>query len=256
MSRHGIGLGGVLLIGGLAVYSGAGTKIGGGLGQLEGACYDKLGAIANGAAMPACRLVGGAVRGIDTLSYTIGIYASQAKTAVIEHVRGASERTQSEGLAHFNSMLESGAGSGAWQSLGSSATELAKKIKQGPAGLADGAGGQLRNAVDSFTIGQQVLSGGGSATQALPWLQQGAATPGYGVLSQMQLGDMYAQGAGDVAPNPELAAGYYAQASQSITALQASGSVEAKQMLQSLHAAPQQIQQQLQAAIAQLNGKR
>ena len=254
MSRHGIGLGGVLLIGGLAVYSGAGTKIGEGLGQLEGACYDKLGAIANGAAMPACRLVGGAVRGIDTLSYTIGIYASQAKTAVIERVLGASsEHTQ---LAQFNAMMGSDAGSGAMQSLGSSATELAEKIKQGPSGLAASAGDQVRSAVDSFTIGQQVLSGGGSMSQALPWLQQGAATPGYGVLSQMQLGDIYAAGAGGVAPNPSLAAGYYAQASQSISALQGNGSAEAKQMLQSLRASPQELQQKLQAAIAQLKAKR
>ena len=244
---------GIIVVGMLIANSGVGSKVMDGLNQLEGDCYSAVGSVGHGVAPVICPAVGGAVSGIDSATTSIGNAVRNFKDSVVQKI---SDRSSGSGDLHqyVQGLSGSIASVPELASLQSSAQQLVDKIRQGPQGISSGTSlsDQVRNALDSFSIGQRYL-GDGSATQALPWLQQGASTPGgYGLPSQLALGDMYSQGAGGIAANPKIAAQYYAQAAQSITRLQGSNTPQAQQMLNSLHASPQQIQQQLHAAIGQL----
>lgn len=260
-SRHGLGLGSLIVIGCLLYYSGIGgvlaERAGNGLVQLEAGCYTTLAQVAGGKAQPVCGVLGGSVRFIGKTLGTLGTYLSDAKRATIQGIRSVSggkdvdisEITSSQFWRSVS--LPNG---GALESLSSSADALAEKMRNGPMQLPSGGSvrDQVRNALDNYVIGQQHLTGGGSVRDALPWLQQGATTPGYGVLSQISLGDIYSQGTGGMAPDPGRAAFYYGQAAQSIDTLQANGSKQSKELLRSLGGSPEEVKQRLNIAAAKL----
>jgi hypothetical protein len=251
-----LGLVGIIVIGALIANSGVGTKIMDGLNQLEGECYSAIGEVGHGVASAVCPVVGGGVRVIDSAATSVGNAVRNMKDSAVQSITGnasGSEMLQ----AYIEQLSGSAASMAGLESLMSSSSQMIDKIRQGPQGALSGASvsEQVRSALDSFSIGQQYL-GDGAAGQALPWLQQGAATPGgYGLLSQMTLGNMYSQGAGGIAANPQAAVQYYSQSLQSLTQLQRSGSPQAQQILRSLPVSPQQIQQELVAAIGQLKGR-
>ena len=247
-----LGLVGIIVIGALIVNSGVGNKIMGGLNQLEGDCYNALGQVGHGVASAACPAVGSAVRGVDSVATSIGDALRNFKESVLQKI--SDQGSGSAALQGYMQQLSGSMNIPGLESLMSSSQDLLAKMQRGPQGIASGASmsDQLRSALDSFSIGQHYLDDG-SVSQALPWLQQGAAAPGgYGLLSQMMLGNMYSQGAGGMAANPNAAIQYYSQSLQSITRLQQNGSPQALHILSTLPASPQQIQQQLQEAIGQL----
>jgi hypothetical protein len=139
--------------------------------------------------------------------------------------------------------------------LASSNETLKAMMSQGPGSLRLATGQSLQQAIDSFTIGQSYLNYSGGESQALEWFRHGAAQPGgYGVMSQLALGNIYMGGTNaPVAQNPQLAKAYLEQAKQSIAALSQNQSPGAQQILQTLHASPQTVQAQIDQAIRQLS---
>lgn len=234
--RRGLGLGGILIIAAILYFTGAGRWLWERMMQLEGGCYSMLAQLGTSAGSPVCGAVGSGLRLVDSATDDFGGTLRSA--------------WNSTGGALFAEQIQSVVGTlrvpDSLQSLGSSTTDLQQKLKFGPDTAGSLSGSALINAIDNFHIGQELMQGtGNSVANAVPWLQQGAQYPGYGLLSQLSLGDIYRQGSGDVMANPKAAADYYAQAYRSIGMLQANGSPEAQQLLSTLPASPQQVQQQL-----------
>src|SRR5262249_54867182 len=86
-----------------------------------------------------------------------------------------------------------GGGSAIAEWAGSS-ERLNRLASSGPQNLLPGADTRQRfqASVDNFVIGARYLEENPSA--ALPWLKQGAQDQGYGVLSQIELGNLYEHG--------------------------------------------------------------
>lgn len=233
----------LLIVAGALYYSGAGSWMWQRIQGLGTNCYSALASAGSAIANPVCRGLSQAVEAGDHLGELLqhGMESLRASFGIggLGPMQALGETVQQR-LSGF----------------GSSSDELARRIGEGPRSLLRGSTSQqLRSAVDSFTIGTQFLRNG-SASQALPWLQQGAALPsGYGLMSQLSLGDLYARGGSGLAPDPLKARLYYQQAQQSLTSLQASGSPQAQQILQSLPGSPQQVAQQLNQAVTGLTGK-
>jgi hypothetical protein len=239
-----------VIIGGVLYFTDAGPWLWNRVQELEGQCYQLLANAGTSMGGGVCRGAGKAVQVAD--SALTNIQASAAN-----------------GWEHMKAQLNlGGAGDGIMNefelpadlaSLRSSAERLALKLRMGPESALTNSqshgllGSQLQQAVDNFTLGQRYLQAGPeNAPHALPWLQHGAATPGYGVLSQLSLGDIYRQGAGDIPADPRMALQYYGQALQSIDVLQTSSSPEAKQMLHSLPTSPEYMKREIIAAVRQL----
>lgn len=237
----------MILMIGVLWYSGAGGWMWQRVQRFGDDCYGMVAQLGVSAANPVCGGVTKAIAAMDSagqrLSAQIHGWTSGAGVSVA--AAGNSFSLQSIGDAVQQRL----------SGLGSSSQELSQMMGAGPQSLLRGnAAQQLRNAVDSFSIGQHYLQDG-SATQALPWLRHGASLPsGYGLMSQLSLGDMYSRGAGGVTADPVKAQYYYQQAQQSLNSLSTSPTPQGQQLLKSLPASPQVISQQLNQAIEQLKG--
>lgn len=245
--RSGMGLGGLLIIGGVLYFSGAGKWMWDRTKQLDDQCYGLLVDIGTSIGNGVC---GGMGRAIDTVD---GVFNDVGGT-----MEGIWEKVSAPfGGGSFESVVGNLHITSALEKLGSSKEELMQRLRVGPESMRSGgdAGQQIRNALDSFSISQSFLSDGGGASRALPWLQQGATVPGYGVMSQLSLGDIYAQGAQGVGQNNGAAIQYYTQAYQSIGMLSQSSSGEAQSVLKALPGSPQDMQAKILATIRELKSK-
>lgn len=248
--RRGMGLSGFIVIIGLLWFTGAGAWLWERTLQLESQCYTMLVQMGSNVGSPICAGMGKAITGIDRFFSGIG----DSVTGAVDSVLGTFS-----GTPRVESMFGDLQVSNSLARLGSGKDELLSRLNQGPQALAGGsnAAEQLRNALDSFSIGQRFMGGDGSSSyQALPWLQQGAQTPGYGVLSQLSLGELYRTGNGGVSANPQAATQYYSQAYQSIALLRETNTPEAQQMLKALPASPGKMQEEILATIRTLKAQR
>lgn len=234
----------ILIVIGALYFSGAGGKMLANLQGLNTNCYAGLSRLGPQVANPICNALSKAITGIEDFSASIAQRLEQWQYNLFGG-EGADK------LRAMASSLENSVGG-----LASSGDALAKLISSGPASLAASGQHSFQQAIDSFAIGQGFLKGGGGA-QALPWLQQGALQPqGFGVMSQLTLGSLYANGGQGIAANPQRAEFYLNQAMQSISQLSGSNSPQAQQILQSLPGSPQKIQMDLERAIIEIRASR
>lgn len=231
----------LMIIVAVLYFSGAGSWIWQRMHGLRDGCYGALASAGSAIANPVCKGVAQAIDAGDRLGDTMEYAIADMRQRF--GLSGGGGAMQALG----DSLQQRLAG------LGSSSDELARMMGEGPRALLHGnTVQQFRNGVDSFTIGSHFLQQGSTA-QALPWLQQGAALPsGYGLMSQLSLGDLYARGTNGVAPDPLKARLYYQQAQQSLTSLNGSNTPQAKQILNSLPRSPATISEQLNQAVGNL----
>lgn len=229
-------------------YSGAGVKIMANLKELPVECNVQLSKLSPSVAGNVCNAFDRALNALDEFTNKIGTYEGQ----LIGKIKTSLNFDNSTNMDYYAQAN----GASGWHGLMSSASALEEKIKQGVqyANRGSSLGEQIRNAADDFAIGSSYLNNGkGSVADALPWLQQGAAVPGYGLMSQLSLGDIYNKGTGGVGQNPMMASQYYEQALHSIRTLEASGTGEAQEILKSLPGgSAQQLKQELLTEIARL----
>lgn len=246
----GIGLTGLLVIIAILYFTGAGAWLWERMRNLEFNCYDGLAAMGTSMGSGFCEGMGDLIASID-----------ETAAGMIETVEGwfsdnvpyeAQQRI--DDMQQFSQSLWDRVSDGTAGSFGSPAGRLEELMREGPNVRLGGrsAADYLRNSLDQFTIGQRYLSDY-APHKAVAWFQQGAQQPGgYGVLSQLTLGDMYRTGSYGVKADPQMASRYYYQAQQSIGTLQQSGTPEAGRLLSSLPASPDAIRQQLDVTIRQL----
>jgi len=235
---------------GIFYYTNAGDRIMGALAQLEPACNQAGNQLSPAIAGRFCGAIGNGVRYLDQA-------AGNFKGFTEDHLAGILNFGRSSTLEQYSG--EAVGGSTMAQitnALSSSAQALQEKINAGPLAANSNEASPMQRALDDFTIGQRYKNEGGADNNAVSWFQQGAATPGYGVMSQISLGDMYRSGGDGVSADPQVASNYYAQALQSINLLEGDRSAQAKQILQSFGGSTEQLKQQLQATINSLKGKK
>ena len=238
---QGTSLTGLAVIGGVLYFTHAGAWLGDKFGQVESGCYSALGRVANGRGTAVCTGLDKAVSAGKTAAGTVSNMASQLVERVRSSIEGSVDLNSAVGSMHVPSSL---------LHLGSDEDGLLQKMQVGPQVLN---GGTLSNAIDGFKLGQRYMGADGSdAADALPWFRQAASIKGYGLLSQLSLGDIYRNGTPDVQPNPSAAIQYYAQSYQSISLLEQSNSPQAQQLLAALPASPEVVKQQLLDLIHQL----
>jgi TPR repeat protein len=243
-----MGLSGLLIIIAILYFTGAGAWLWDRVKELEGQCYGLTAQVNMPSARVVCNGIGSAVRTADDGLDGLGDKVVAGVKEAWFRITGGKDLTSAIGDVRI---------SGALEKLGGKAQDLRDLQLIGPQGFSGTAPAseRLANALQHFRIGQQYLANdGSSADRAMPWLQQGANNPGYGVLSQLSLGDIYSKGYGTVGANPAAAKVYYQQASQSISILQSANTPEAQQLLKSLPSSPQNVQLQLQQIIGGING--
>lgn len=247
--RRGVGLTGILVILAVLYFTGAGSWLWARMQAFEGQCFSMLAQAGAEAGGSVCGAFGGTVRWFDNALSDVGGTWRSLLDSVHTPILGSG--------------LESAVGelrlTAALNRLGSSDDMISSYMRRGPAALGtqEALSDKMRLAIDSFSIGRNYIGGdGSSAYQAIPWLQQGARVQGYGVLSQLSLGDLYRGGTNtSVMPNPQASISYYTQAFESISLLQRSGSPEARTMLDALPGKPDQVQAQLQEVIRSLQAQ-
>ena len=237
--RGGLSLTGILVIGAILYFTGAGTWLWNRTKQLPAACYAMLNDIGTSMGQQACDGLAGLLSSVD-----------DGTTGVLDRIKD--KVGVGQGLANMEDYANElfariGGNSSSLAGLTSSGSRLRELMDQQPIvlpSIAD-SGERLRMALDQFVIGQHYLQGAQTA-KALPWLQRSAEQPGgYGVLSQLTLGDMYRNGGYGVGQNTNVSRQYYEGALRSITQLQANGGGDARQLLGSLPSAPEQLKAQL-----------
>lgn len=245
--RSGFGLTGFLFLIAVLYFTGAGGWLWARTQGLPEQCHAALSQMGTSVGRGVCRGIGTAVKSVD---------------GVFDEIGRSIDRMTSRVQAYIDpSRLQSAVGelqvSSALASLGSSTAELTERVKRGPQSLggASTIGERVQSAVDSFTIGNQYLSDH-DAARGLAWMKQGARVPGYGVMSQLSLGDAFSgASATHVGVDYNAAIGYYTQAYHSIKRLQQEGTQEARTVLQSLPGTPEEIKARLSATIAELKAK-
>ena len=243
----GVGLGGLLVVLALLYFTGAGGWMLDRMQNLQSPCYSALSVAGPSIANPICNGVGSGVAAITRVSTSVGD-ALRGVRSKFDSIFSSAPKFS--GLSDLSNALgQSFAG------LSSSAESLQRMVSSGPQQIsasANNVGQQFQQAIDSFTIGQSYAQGGNMA-QALPWLQHGASQPqGFGLMSQLSLGDLYRTGGGGVAANPAQAQAYYQLASRSLAQLSQGNSPQAQQILRTLPASPQAMQQEIAKAMASL----
>jgi hypothetical protein len=248
--QSGMGLGGLLVVLALLYFTGAGNWLWERVKQFDGQCGEALASLGTTMGSGFCNGFGHAVEAIDRGAANLGDQFSGLSNLRerISALFGASDFEGMTGRLH--DMLISGDSPlTRWASSGDRLSEI---MNRGPESVSLGADAsqRIRAALDNFIIGRHYLqSGEGFTANALPWLREGAQQPGYGILSQLTLGDIYRNGTQGIPQNPQISLNYYQQAQQSLYTLSQSNTPEAKQLLNSLPASPQQIQQQLNTII-------
>ncbi len=246
--RRGLGLGGLLVILAVLYFTGAAGWMWERVKQLDEQCYRMMTDMGMHAGLPACQGIGKGVSSIDGFIQSF----DNPRTGIWERI------TAPFSGSAFESMVGDLRITSSLAKLGSSKDELAQRMRIGPESMPMGTTlrQQVRDAVDNFSIAQRYINDGGGSDRAIPWLQQGARVQGYGVMSQLSLGDLYARGTDGVAANPNAAMQYYAQAYKSIDVLQRSGTPESQSMLKALPADPQDVKNQLLRAVQELKIKK
>jgi len=226
----GISLTGILVVGGVLYFTGAGAWLWERTKQLDGACFQALQQMGTVYGSPICE-------GLSQILHRAESGAEQLGTSVSNVVRSGGQRASADLGRFADQLLQNIGGPGSSLSnMTSSGRQLQRMMEGQPALLSatTSAKLRLRTAMDQFVIGQHHLQLQ-APHEALRWLGQSANQPGgYGVLSQLQLGDLYQQGNYGVPKNPQAAAYYYAQAKQSVQALRSDPSDEAKALLMSV----------------------
>lgn len=246
--RSGISLTGILIIGAILYFTGAGAWLWARTKQLPSACYSMLASMNTSIGEPICD---GLSRGLDSVGDGTSGMLDRIKDKVGVGTGGAVANMEDYANNLFSRI---GGGNSSLGSLTSSGSRLREMMSQQPIVLPSIVDSQerLRMALDQFVIGQHYLQGL-QTSQALPWLQQSAQQPGgYGVLSQLTLGDMYRTGSYGVSPNVGAARTYYEGALQSISSLQMARTNESRQLLGSLPADPNQIKAQLEQQLQRM----
>lgn len=243
--KRGGGLMGLILIGAVLYFTGAGAWLWERTKQLPDACYGLLAQMGTSMGEPVCR---GLSASIDAIS--------GGTSGMLDKMRGMGDAGGNINMGEYaQSLLDRiGQGGASLSGMTSSGSRLSDMMGQQPIVLPSAAAAKdrMRMALDQFVIGQHYLQSG-SLSQGLPWLQQSARQPGgYGVLSQLTLGDMYRTGGYGVGQNQMLSRGYYEQAVQSIGNLQAANTPQSRQMLQSLPAPASQLSAQLQEQLRRM----
>lgn len=242
--RSGMSLTGILIIGAVLYFTGAGAWLWARVKQLPAGCYSLMADIGTSAGEPLCN---GMSRALDSVG--------DGTSGVLDRIKdkvGASGANMEDYANTLFSQI--GGGDSSLSSLTSSGSRLREMMGQQPIVLPSitDSGERLRMALDQFVIGQHYLQGA-NTSQALPWLQNSAQQPGgYGVLSQLTLGDMYRTGSYGVNPNSNYARSYYEGAVQSISSLQGAGTPESRQLLGSLPMPADQLKAQLLQQVQQM----
>lgn len=213
--------------------------------ELDEACYSTMSASswATRFASPVCGTLAKGIEGLGQFGSALDRHLAGIRTLV------ADESSMDELNNIANSL------GGRLQSLTSPREALEKRFQFGPTTRTDGSlAQQFQQAVDHFAIGEKLLKDNRAPAQAVPWLQAGAAQPqGFGVMSQLALGNLYANGGQGVSADPQLAQAYLQQASQSIAVLTASNTPQSQKLLATLPLSPSAMQQQLAAIIRQVS---
>jgi hypothetical protein len=237
----GLGLIGMAVVVCALYYTGAGNWMMLRLQGLSENCHAAVPSIAAPVGYPVCT---GVVRGVNEID-KVATYVGQILGRI-------PKMFDFSGSSHD---LMAGISDSVGQSLAgitSSSESLNAMIRNGPSALTgSNVSQQFQQAVDSFAIGQHYMRSGGDAKQALPWLQQGARQPsGFGLLSQLSLGDLYRRGGAGIPADPARSNAYYRMASDSLGKLNASGTPQAQRLLQTLPTSPQAMQRNINQAIA------
>lgn len=232
------GLVGLLVIGGALYYTGMLPAAWDHIKNAGNHCYAALSGIGVGG-QSVCGAVNGVVGMIDRSVSGMGNEFSGWMGETEQQFNDSSNGL----MQQVNQLMGSFSGSG----LTSGERALASIMQRGPAGLQVGAGdmAQLRGAMDSFAISQQLMRS--EPSLSMEWMQKGASMGAYGMPSQLSLGNVYAQSGNNAA-----AAVYYQQALGSLQALQGSQSPAAQQMLGGMNVSPAVLTQQITAAIKQM----
>lgn len=245
--RSGPSLVGLLIIIGLLYFTGAGNWLWTRVKELPSACYDMLGGTGR---------IGGSV--CDGTARAIGALDDGA-SGITDQIRSWFGRTSGQSVAQMQQFSDNllgriGGQGSALSGLASSGERLKAMMRTSPISLPSSADAQtrLRTALDQFVIGQRLLQSS-TPDRAMPWFQQSAEQPGgYGVLSQLALGDMYRTGSHGVAIDNSAAVHYYAQAQHSLETLKQDKTEQARQLLASLPVEAHTLSRQLGQILAQL----
>ena len=240
MARGGTGL--VILLAGAAALAltPAGPWLHARMMQLDDACYAGVSQMEQPSLAPVCT---GLSNGLGAMDRWLS-QADQQLSSLWQRVAG---NTGNAGLNQLVGQVRDQA-----KALTSPSQDLLAFRYQGPSAVLNARQSPLQTAVNYFAIGQDLRSHAG-AEKALPWLQQGAQQPqGFGVMSQLALGDLYLKGGKGVPQNPVLAHYYLTQASGSIDVLNAAKSPQARQMLSALPGGPAQMQTTIAGIISEI----
>ncbi len=235
------GLGGLLIIIAIICFSGAGSWVWKNVSQLGMTCYTALESAGGTRATPICDAIAQGVAKLDSA------------------LDGLSQKFQSWKESTFGDTSSFDAVTSSigdrLRGMASSNDTLTRMMNAGPSSFGSETRQSMQQAIDSFTIGQGYMKQG-TSSEALAWFQQGAQQPqGYGVMSQLQLGNLYMTGNG-VPQSNQTASVYLQQASNSISTLMGSNTPQAQQLLSSLPGSPAQIKLQIENALRQLKARR
>ena len=233
---------GLLVIAGALYFSGAGNWMARQLNAINDNCYTTLSGVGAEIANPVCQ---GVAAGFSA--------ADQMLMAASDKIGDMKQRI----LGNSNIEVMDGFVSGLAESvidLASPSTDLTRMMSLGPNNPQTfGANQPFQSAIDSFAIGQSFLNDSGMIFQGIPWLKHGAQQPmGYGVMSQLTLGNVYLKGGPGIPANPNIAAAYLQQASQSISVLSTSNTPQSQQLLKTLPMSPQQMQREIERVTRKL----
>jgi hypothetical protein len=242
----GLGLGGIIIICGVLYYTGVGGQLLDHMQSFNQRCYSLSTTIGRSVAEPLCKGIDYGVNGITKVAETVGGWLHWTENLFGGKSTGKMDLASVDAFGRSVQKKISG--------YASSSDQLTQMMRAGPDQWFAGgdASQRFQKAMDNFSISQHYLAQGGTS-QALPWLTKGAQQPdGFGVLSQISLGDVYRKGGGGIQADPARARAYYNQAATSLSQLNQSNSPQAKQLLKALPASPQETQRQLLQAVDQL----
>lgn len=237
------GLSGFVILAAVLYFSGAGSWFWNRVTKLDEQCYMVLNKYASSIASPVCQTAASMIEGAGGA----GEYILSQLDDLKDRISGG---TGADRMDRYLQKLD-------FNGLKSSSDDLSRIVAQGPDKLIQMSQGNLGSAfqqsIDSFAIGQNILSDKAMAMQALPWLRYGASQPmGYGVMSQLALGSLYLQGAPGVPANPQMAKHYLTQAKWSVEVLGGANSPQAQALLKAMGGDPQAIASQIDRVMRQI----
>lgn len=230
---------GLLIIGGVLYYTGALPVVWDHLKNAGTACYSLMNSVGVGG-QSVCGAVNGMMTSIDNSISGMGDGMGDWFSDQSSDARMSMESVTKQ----FDGILDSFKGG---SGFGSTQSSLDALMKMGPNSLSTGGGdlSQLQGAMNSFAIGQKLM--GSQPSLGNQWMQKGASMGEFGLVPQLSLGNSFAQSGNNAA-----ALNYYQQALGSLNALQSSNSPASQQLLGSMPVSPDKLQQQITAAIRQM----